>query len=79
MTGRVGNHHVLFGSPRFAASVLGPKDSVLVQRAADHMLDSLGGTVSVFVQSDQAFGDSASHPEAEASTSRSSQASGEHC
>lgn len=81
MTGRVGDQHVLFGSPRFAAEGLGARDSVLVQRAADHMLDSLGGTVSVFVQSHTALEDSTSHSNAEASSSHSSPSSsapGEH-
>lgn len=78
VTGRVGDQHVLFGSPRFAAEGLGARDSVLVQRAADHMLDSLGGTMSVFVQSHTALEDSASHPDADASSSHSSPSSGEH-
>ena len=81
VTGRVGDQHVLFGSPRFAAEGLDARQSVLVQRAADHMLNSLGGTVSVFVQSHTALEDSALHPDAGASSSRSSpssSASGEH-
>ncbi|KAK9839980.1 hypothetical protein WJX74_001427 [Apatococcus lobatus] len=76
VTGRIGNQHVLFGSPRFAARLLGPRDSVLVQQAADHMLDSLGGTVSVFVESDQALEGGVSHPDAEASMRQSSSPSG---
>ncbi|KAK9862975.1 hypothetical protein WJX84_001614 [Apatococcus fuscideae] len=71
VTGRIGDDHVLFGSPRFAATVLGPRQAVQVQRAADQLLDSLGGTVSVLVQSSQPAPDDNHPPEAASSSAPS--------
>ncbi len=69
---------MLFGSPRFAASVLDARQSIEVQQAADHMLDSLGGTVSVLVQSSHALDEHAAEHDAGApATSAASASSGQ--